>query len=85
MPSPSGDRRTVKKAGSFSYNNRNKTNNQGGYWGDLLLRGVVDEADALLDVALEALDRGVQERLLLGGDALQRVLDLLDTVGLITS
>ena len=45
----------------------------------------MDEADALLDVALEALDRGVQERLLLGGDALQRVLDLLDTVGLITS
>ena len=38
-----------------------KTTNDQGVLGYLLLRGVVDEADALLDVALEALDRGVQE------------------------
>ena len=42
----------------------------------------MDEADALLDVALEALDRGVQESLLLVGDARQGVLGLLDTIGL---
>ena len=45
----------------------------------------MDEADALLDVALEALDGGVQKGLLLVGDARQGVLGLLDTVGLMQS
>ena len=58
-----------------------KTNNQGG---DLLLGRVVDKGNALLDVALQALNRGLQESLLLVGNALQRILDLLDTVGLLT-
>lgn len=44
----------------------------------------MDKGNALLDVALQALNRGLQESLLLAGNALQRVLDLLDTVGLLT-
>jgi len=43
---------------------------------------VVGEVDALLDVALEALDSLLQKRLLLVGDALQGVGGLLGTVGL---
>jgi len=42
----------------------------------------VGEVDALLDVALEALDSLLQKRLLLVGDALQGVGGLLGTVGL---
>ena len=41
------------------------------------------EGDALADVALEALDGLLQEALLLLGDALKRVLDLLGAVGLV--
>lgn len=44
----------------------------------------MDKGNALLDVALQALNRGLQESLLLVGNALQRILDLLDTVGLLT-
>jgi hypothetical protein len=50
--------------------------------GNLLLGGAVDEVDALCDVALETLDALLQESLLLLGDVLQGVGDLLDTVGL---
>lgn len=48
----------------------------------LLLGRVVGEVDALLDVALEALDSLAQELLLLLGNALQGVGGLLHTVGL---
>lgn len=65
MPSPSDDGEPLeKKAGTLSYittATKRRRTTKGGIWGYLLLRGVVDEADALLDVALEALDRGVQE------------------------
>ena len=43
---------------------------------------VVDKADTLGDVALEALGGLGQKSLLLLGDALQRVIGLLGTVGL---
>lgn len=40
------------------------------------------KVDALLNVALKALDSLSQELLLLGGDVLQRVGDALHTIGL---
>ena len=48
----------------------------------LLWWGVLDEVDALLDVALEALNAGLEELLLLVGDAVKDVDGLLGTVGL---
>jgi len=52
-------------------------------WGNLLLRGVVSERNTLLDVALQALDSGLQECLLLVGDIGEDIDGLLGTVGLI--
>lgn len=51
----------------------------GGY---LLLGRVVDKGNALLDVALEALDGGLEERLLLVSNAVKNIDGLLSTVGL---
>lgn len=48
----------------------------------LLWWGVLDEFDALLDVALETLDAGLEELLLLVGDTVENVDSLLNTVGL---
>lgn len=48
----------------------------------LLLRGVVDEADALGDVVLQALDSNLEECLLLGCDVGEDIDSLLGTVGL---
>jgi hypothetical protein len=50
----------------------------------LLLRRVVGKVNALLDIALEFLNGLLQKTLLLLSDSLQRVGDLLDTVGLRT-
>lgn len=50
--------------------------------GVLLRRGVLDELNTLLDVALEALNAGLEELLLLVGDAVKDVDGLLGTVGL---
>lgn len=47
-----------------------------------LLRRVLDEVDALFDVALEALGAGGEELLLLVGDAVEDVDGVLGTVGL---
>jgi hypothetical protein len=46
-----------------------------------LLGRVVDEVDTLLDVVLETGDSLLQETLLLAGDALERVVGLLGSVG----
>ena len=48
----------------------------------LLWWGVLDELDALLDITLETLDAGLEERLLLLGNAIEDVDGLLSTVGL---
>lgn len=48
----------------------------------LLLGRVVDEVDALLDVALEAFNRLLQQLLLLVGDVAEDVDGLLGAVGL---
>jgi len=48
----------------------------------LLLWGVLDEVDALFDVALEALGASFKELLLLVGDTGENVGDLFGTVGL---
>lgn len=48
----------------------------------LLWWGVLDKVDALLDVALEALGGSFQELLLLIGDTVEHVGDLLCAVGL---
>lgn len=48
----------------------------------LLLRGVLNELNTLLDVALKALDASLQESLLLVGDTVEDVTGLLGTVGL---
>jgi hypothetical protein len=52
-------------------------------WDNLLLRGVVGERDTLLDVALQALDSSIKERLLLVGDVGKDVDGLLGTIGLL--
>lgn len=49
----------------------------------LLLGWLVGKGDTLLDVALQALDGGLQQRLLLGGDVPEDVDGLLGSVGLI--
>lgn len=49
----------------------------------LLLRRLVGKGDTLLDVALQALDGGFQQRLLLGGEVSEDVDGLLGSVGLI--
>lgn len=49
---------------------------------DSLLGRVVGELDALLDVALEALDGRLEQRLLLVGEVAEDVDGLLGTVGL---
>ena len=48
----------------------------------LLLRGAVDEVNALLNVALQTLDSSFEQRLLLIGEVTQDVDGLLSTVGL---
>ena len=48
----------------------------------LLWWGVLGKFDTLLDVALETLDAGLEELLLLVGDTIKNVDGLLDTVGL---
>lgn len=48
----------------------------------LLWWGVLDEFDTLLDVALETLDAGLKELLLLVGDTIKNVDGFLNTVGL---
>lgn len=47
-----------------------------------LLRGIVGESDALLNVALEALNGSFEESLLLFGDVAKDIDSLLGTVGL---
>lgn len=48
----------------------------------LLWRGVLDEFDALLDVAFKTLDASLEKLLLLIGDTVKNVDSLLDTVRL---
>ena len=63
----------------------NVSNRKGGGrngWVVLLLRGVLNELNTLLDVALKALDASFQESLLLVGDTVKDVTGLLGTVGL---
>lgn len=50
--------------------------------GDLLLRGVVGESDTFLDVALQALEGNLKERLLLVSNVGKDVNRLLSAVGL---
>jgi hypothetical protein len=50
--------------------------------GHLLWWGVLDEVDALFDVALEALGASFKELLLLIGDTVEHVSDLFGTIGL---
>ncbi len=47
-----------------------------------MLWGLVGKGDALLDVALQALDSGLQQRLLLGSQVSEDVNCLLGSVGL---
>lgn len=54
----------------------------GGRKGVLLWWGVLDEFNALLNVALQARDASLEELLLLVGDATEDVDGLLRTVGL---
>ena len=50
--------------------------------GHLLWWGVLDEVDALFDVALEALGASLEELLLLVSDAVEHVGDFFGTIGL---